>query len=414
LRRWRPQDARGSRAAAACGVVLITGCAALGAFVLWAPASSWAHPELIAALAAIAVLAYLAEHRLKLNAAAYFDASIMLAVLALAIGGPVPALLVWLIPDVSARFIARLDPIASPGHVSTVASFALAILAGAGVLALAAPPSAAATIPALVTAGLVMWTVNFAVARLLFAPAYQGYRVRELVRSEFVDMAPAVFAMLCVAVATWALLEPLGVFALALLASIILLPQLAITVLARHRSITRLLPAQATQIYAEAIADQLRLSRLERRLLVESQGAAEPTGKPERRDGRARRHQLTGMVLLGLDERWDGHGRPFAIPSAHTLRVSRVLAVARAWSELTAAGSPGLSQTEAMLALELRSGSEFDPEVVQAAGEVVAAEQGFLREPDFEPRLHRLPFPRPMRRGTIPALLARLANPAGA
>jgi hypothetical protein len=47
---------------------------------------------------------------------------------------------------------------------------------------------------------------------------------------------------------------------------------------------------------------------------------------------------------------------------------------------------------------------------VWGAQRVVADEQTFIRSPDAEPRLHCLPFPRPVRRGAIPALATRLAG----
>ena len=91
---------------------------------------------------------------------------------------------------------------------------------------------------------------------------------------------------------------------------------------------------------------------------------------------------------------------------------SRVLAVARAWSDLTAAGTVELSHSEALLDLTLRAGEELDPEVVTAAEQVVAEEQGFVREPGFQPRLHRLPLPRPVRRAKLPTVLAHLTRAA--
>ncbi len=382
------------------------------AFALVAPPAHWNQPELLGALAAIAAVAFFAEVRLKLATAAYFDASIVVALLALAIAGPLPALLIWLIPDLIARFVLRTYPIGSPGQFVTVTSFALALLAGEGVLQLAAAPSATAAAPALFTAGVAMWAVNFAIARLIVPPLYQGYRVRELIRSEFMALAPAVMAMLALGTVTWLLLGSLGVFALLALAGVIMLPQVGLAYVARARSVARLAPDEATSVYAEAIADRLVLSRIERRLVVD---AARLLDGWERRPPLAlpsRLHPLAGVVAVGVDERWDGSGRPFGIPASRTMLASRVLAVARAWSALTAAGTPGLSQTEAMLGLSLRAGSELDPEVVEAAGKVVAEEQGFLRDPDFEPRLHRLPLPRGLRQGALPAVLTRLAEPA--
>jgi hypothetical protein len=86
--------------------------------------------------------------------------------------------------------------------------------------------------------------------------------------------------------------------------------------------------------------------------------------------------------------------------------------VARAWSELTASGTVELTHRQALRELAFRAGSEFDPAAVAAAERVVAAEQAFARSPDFEPRLHRLPLPGGLRQVRLPALLARLAEPA--
>ena len=71
-------------------------------------------------------------------AAAYFDASIVLALLALVIAGPLPALLVWIVPDAISRFVVRQD-LALAGLIATVSSFALAVLAGYGALSWRTP-----------------------------------------------------------------------------------------------------------------------------------------------------------------------------------------------------------------------------------------------------------------------------------
>ena len=78
---------------------------------------------------------------------------------------------------------------------------------------------------------------------------------------------------------------------------------------------------------------------------------------------------------------------------------------------MTAAETPKLPHAEAILGLSARSGSEFDPRIVEAAVQVVAEEQAFVRDPGFQPRLHRLPLPRSVRRTRMPAVLARLAEP---
>jgi hypothetical protein len=369
------------------------------------PAAGWSEPARLGALGLIAAVAFAAEIRLKSAVATYFDSSIALALVALAVAGPLPALFIWAVPDALSRLVVRQDPILSPGMFATWSGYALALLAADAVLAVADPSSLVAAAPALFTAGVVMFCVDFAVSGVLFAPFYQGYRVWPLIHSEFLDLAPAVMVILTVAVGAAALTPAWGIFALTPLAVVILLPQFALAALARSRSVARLEPAEATAVYASALADQLGLSRFERRLV---NAAARPV-----RSGLAPWHwarppaadpPLTALVVLGVDERWDGTGRPFAIPAAYTLRASRVIAVARAWSSLTAAGTARLSHTEAILDLAARAGRQFDPEVVEAAAEIVAAEATFTRSADFEPRLHHWPLPAALRHRGFPAL----------
>jgi HD-GYP domain-containing protein (c-di-GMP phosphodiesterase class II) len=413
LRRWLPEGAAGRRAGLAIGVNLGVAALALALFVLVSPPSNWGHPELIAALAAIAGVAFFAEVRLKIAAAIYFDATLVLTLLAVAVAGPLPALLVWLVPDALNRLVLRRDPFCNPGLVANAGSFALAALTGYAVLELADPSSMVAAAPALYTAGLVMALVNFTFARVAFAPFYQGSRPGPLIRAEFLDLMPTVLAMLALGVVTAILIPPLGVFALAPLAAVVLLPQMGLAFIVRERSVSRLTAPQATKLYAAAIADVLGLHREERQviactadLLDEEGGETEPTGLWS---FDAVPHVV--QAALYLKERWDGNGWPAGLRSRHTPLASRVLAVARAWSGLTAAGTLQLPQEEAILGLNARAGTEFDPMVVHAAAQVVAEEQAFVRDPNFAPRLHRLPVPRPVRRTRLPAVLAELARP---
>jgi hypothetical protein len=400
--RWGPRR----RSAIALFVNLGCGAAAIAFFLVLSPPSSWGSVVLLAALAAIAAVAFATELRFKSSVAAYFDASLVLALIALAVAGPLPALCVWVIPDALSRFVVRQDPILSPGMVATVSGEALAVLAGAGVLAVADSSSLAAVAPALYTAGLVMAAVQFTVSRLLFAPFYQGLRPRPLIRNEFFDLMPAVMGMLAVGVVVTALLPTLGVAALAPLAAVVLVPQLAFAALGRSRSVARLDHPEATGVYARALAHELGMSRFERQLVdaavarigrIEAGGWIAGVEEPP----------LTGVVTMAVDERWDGRGGPFRIRAADAPRASRVVSVARAWSSLTAAGSVRLSHTEAMLDLSARAGSEFDPEVVERAAEIVAAEGTLTRSADFEPKLHRLPLPATLRHRGLPALASR-------
>jgi hypothetical protein len=414
LRRWRPIGANPARTRFAIAANLAPAAVAIALFVLLSPPATWDQPVLLGALAAIAAIAFLAEVRLKMAAAAYFDASIVLALLALALAGPLPALLVWIVPDAISRLVIRQDRPLSPGLVATVSSFALAVLAGYGALQLADAPSMVAATPALYTTGLLIYAVNFLFARLTFAPFYQGYRPSVLIRSEFLEMMPPFAAMLALGVAIAVLIGPLGVFALAPLALVVVVPQLALALLGRDRSVTRLSRPEATTVYAAAIADVLGLPRQERRTVADA-AALLARASPEA-PGADRWHledpHPAILAAFHVNERWDGTGWPAGLAGAWTPFASRVLAVARAWSELTAGGTLELSHSEAMLDLSLRAGEELDPAIVKAADQVVAEEQAFIRAPGFQPRLHRLPLPRVVRRAKLPTVLAYLTRPA--
>jgi hypothetical protein len=414
LRRWRPKGGVCGRTRLAIAANLGPAVVAIALFVLLSPPATLDQPVLLGALAAIAAIAFLAEVRLKMAAGAYFDASIVLALLALAIAGPLPALLVWIVPDTISRLVIRQDPVVSPGLVATVSSFALAVLAGYGMLQLAGAPSMVAATPALYTTGLLIYAVNFLFARLTFAPFYQGYRPSVLIRSEFLEMMPPFAAMLALGVATAVLIGPLGVFALAPLALVVVVPQLALAHLGRDRSVTRLSRPEATRVYAAAIADVLDLPRRERRTVADAAALLDRPG-PDALEADTWRLEHSHPAILAafhVNERWDGAGSPAGLRSAWTPLASRVLAVARAWSELTAGGTLELSHSEAMLDLSLRAGEELDPAIVNAADQVVAEEQPFVRAPGFQPRLHRLPLPRAVRRAKLPTVLAYLTRPA--
>lgn len=412
LGRWLPGSASAPRIALTVVVVLAPPVAAIFGFALTSPRADWgADPILLAGLAAIAVSMFAALVHLDATpwGGIRFDASYAIVLVVLALAGPLPALAVWALPELLGRPFLRPIPLVSPGLIVTVSSFAVAVLAGHAVLELAGPGSHLATAPALFSAGIAVWAVNFAIAGPLYALAYERpLRLRALLRNDFVDLAPFVLAIIAVGVCTWVLVALLGVFALVPLAAVVLLPQAALAHLARRRSIAAMPAERARNVYAAAIADRLGLSRFERRLLTEASDmlahwrsqAAPPPRSP---------HPLAAVVALGVDERWDGTGAPFGIPAGRTLGASRVLAVAQVWAGLTAADTPGLSQTEAMLALQLRAGRELDPYVVEAAGAVVTEEERLTAGADFEPRLHRLPLPRPWRRALASSLGAATA-----
>lgn len=390
-------------------------CLAIAAFALIAPDSGWDDPVMIVALAAVSAIAYGAEARLKAANRVFFGASLIIALVTLAVAGPLPALLVWLVPDVIARFVLRSEGWLSPGLVANVTSYALAVVAGALVLELTGSPSGVAAAPALYAAGVAMAALNFCFARLTFAPFYQGYRPAALIRDEFLDLAPAVLGMLVIGVAAAVLTEGLGVLALAPLAAVIVIPQLALERIAAGASAARLARADAMRLYTAAIADVLDLPRERRRELVCAADLLHTVRDPLDTPRLAWRNadvSYIAFLALHAHERWAGDGLPAGLPAEAIPHGSRILAVASAWAGLTAAGTQEMAQSEAMLALAAQAGRAFDPNVVDAASRVVHDEAGFAREPGFAPTLHRLPVPRSLRRGKLPGLLPRLVGDA--
>jgi hypothetical protein len=406
--RWRPADVSSRRELIAVVLNVLPLVAAVAGLALVAPASDWSQPVLIAALAAASAIAFAAEARLKVATRAFFGANLVIAMVALAVAGPLPALLVWLVPDLIARFVLRAEHRLSPGFIANVGSYGLAVLAGAALLALAGSPTGTAVAPALYATGVAMWAINFCFARLTFAPFYHGYRPMALIRDEFADLAPAVLGMLLVGVVAALLVELIGVLALAPLALAIVLPQMALERIAAAESAARLTRADAMRLYAAAIADVLALSRTERREIDAAAGLVAP---PDRTAPQLADAPEATILALHAHERWSGDGWPAGLPAEAIPRGSRVLAVADAWSRLTARGTLELPQSEAILALAVQSGSAFDPAVVEAAARVVGDEEGFAREPGFQPTLHKLRVPRGLRRTALPIVLPRLVDP---
>ena len=415
LERWIPPNSSPGRTLLAIAFNVVPALGALAALLLIAPASEWSEPVLLAALAGVAAVSYGAEARLKVGSRVFFGAAPSVALVALSVGGPGPALLVWLVPDLIARLVLRSERLVCPGFVANLGSYAIGVLAGAAILELAGPVAGLASAPSLYAAGLAMCALNFCFARMTFAPFYQGYRPAALIRDEFAAVMPAVAGMLVVGVATALLVDPLGVFAIALLAAVILVPQVALERITHAASAARLARADAMRLYTAAISDVLDLPRERRRELACASDLLHMTSDPlDTPDLGWRDADVSYIAFLALHahERWAGDGLPAGLPAEAIPQGSRILAVASAWSGLTASGTQEMSQSEAMLALAAQAGRAFDPTVVDAASRVVHDEEGFAREPGFAPTLHRLPVPRSVRRGKLPEILPRLVGAA--
>jgi HD-GYP domain-containing protein (c-di-GMP phosphodiesterase class II) len=98
-----------------------------------------------------------------------------------------------------------------------------------------------------------------------------------------------------------------------------------------------------------------------------------------------------------VSEWWNGAGGPAGLRGPVTPLSARIAAVADTWSSLTARGTPELSHSDALDALDSAAGTRLDPYVVLAAHTVVAQERVSAAEPAPEPRLHRFRLPARLR-----------------
>jgi hypothetical protein len=78
------------------------------------------------------------------------------------------------------------------------------------------------------------------------------------------------------------------------------------------------------------------------------------------------------QVVRAHHERWDGLGYPGGMRQDEIPLGARLLALANAYVDMTRSTSPPLDPAEAISRLRQAAGSRFDPELVQAASEIVA------------------------------------------
>lgn len=386
-----------------------TALATLGAGALALPflasLTTLQDPLLFAALIAIALACHTGQVALKTRVPVHVDGGYAVVLIAVAFWGPAAGLAVYLTWDVANRLIVREYPVFSPGALANLTSYGWSAIVAALILGLngrtALEPRQMAS---LFTAGLAMALVQFAIARLFYGTLYQGYRTGPLLRGELSALLPVMLIDVLLGTLTAILIEPLGIGAFALLAPVVLIPSVVLPAIARNRSVTRLdLPA-ATGLYAAALADVLRLPRRRRRVLA---GASQFL-HTRSCGSRIRTDDLYEVMLAAMyaSERFDGTGGPGGLRGGMIPLECRLLAVADAWARLTAGPTQRLSHTEALLALELAAGTELDPTVVAAAGEVVHTELPWATEDAFQPMLHRVPLPRVVRREGLPRALA--------
>ena len=388
------------------GVALHAALAAalLPAYAVLAPPASWREPLLLGMLATMAVV--VDRHDVPLPAGIRFDALIAVVLIAVAIGGPLPAFAIALVPML-VNALTGYERLLRAGNLANLAAYGWYTLAGGLILHAAAPaPSAPAAFGWLVVAGMGQLLVNWAIGPAIYGPLWLGRPLRAFV-DLLVDAIPAGLVMVVIGTVSVMLIGPLDVFALGLFAAIAVLPGSFLTYAARTRPVAQLQRDTATRRYAHALAIQLRLDRAERRHLAAVTAAARrrpPTGETlDYIDATISDCSSANADAQLLAEWWNGRGGPIGLRGDAIPLATRVLAVAHTWAGLTAAGTPQLGHEQALAHLESAGGVRLDPAIVHAARAVIAQERVTASEPAPEPRLHLLHLPAPLRRALASA-----------
>jgi len=389
------------RARFGLGLHAVVAAALVPAHILFQPTAGWEHSGLIALLAALAVIAF--RHSVPLPSGITFDARVALALIAVALVGPLPALVAVFVVPVTVNALSGRERLLRAGNLANLAAYGWYTLAGGLVIAASgSEPGSAGAFGVLAAAGCLQLIVNFAVGPLVYATLWVGHPLRSVARM-FPDGLPAGVAMTTLGALTALLYPHLGLLALGLFALVAVVPQSALTFAARTRPVAQLDPLTATRRYAHALALHLGLNRTERRHLARVTQLAfarrAEAGDPIAYARQTLRDPSRASWEAGhVGEWWNGGGGPAGLRGPVTPMTARIVAVADTWSALTARGGPRLSHADALEELENAAGTRFDPRVVQAAYAVVAEERVSEREPAPVPRLHALRVPAPLRR----------------
>jgi len=380
--------------------------ALLPGFVLLAPSSHWNDPLLVGVLWALAVFADRSD--VPLPSGVRFDATIALMLLCVALAGPLPALGIFLVP-VLVNALTGHEPLLRAGNLANLASNGWQAITAAAVLELVAVGAAPATgsIGSLLVAGTVLFVLGWAVGPAIYGPLWLGHPLRAMVQA-LRDMSGAAAVMVGLGVVTALAYPRMGMLALGLFAIVAVLPQSALTFVARSRPVARLDPLTASRRYAGAMATHLRLGHAARREL----DAVVRLAHARAASGDAGEHLAHTVVDSSevscaaghVTEWWNGAGGPAGLPGALIPESARIAAVAQTWAALTAKGSPGLGHLEALALLDSAAGVRLDPRVVRAACAVVSQERLTPDEPAPEPRLHHLRVPQRLRRALAAAV----------
>jgi hypothetical protein len=263
------------------------------------------------------------------------------------------------------------------GNLANVAAYGWYTLTGALLLELFAPTGAAA-VGWLLIVGVVQLLVNWAIGPAIYGTLWLGHPLRALVEM-LRDALPAGILMAGLGGITVVAFGSFGLAALGLFALVAVLPQSALTFVARTRPVARLDPLTAARRYAAAMAVHLGLDRDERRELdavVRIAHARDISGDPGEHLSHAVLDWSEASCAAGhVTEWWNGAGGPAGLPGGLIPQSARIAAVARTWASLTADGSPRIGHMDALSHLDAAAGVRLDPRVVKAAFAVVSQER---------------------------------------
>jgi hypothetical protein len=369
------------------------------AYLLLAPSARWDQPLLLAVLFALAVIAD--RHDVPLPSGISFDATAALALIAVALAGPLPAFAI-IFPPIAVNALFGHGQLLRAGNLANLAAYGWYTLT-AGLLLQHFPPAAdgPAAITWLIAVGVAQLLVNWAVGPAIYGTLWLGHPLRALVQM-LRDALPAGALMAALGATTIVLERSHGLLALTLFALVAVLPQSALTYVARTRPVARLDALTAARRYGAAMAVHLGLDRAERRELdavIQLAHARDASGDP----GEHLSHAVVDWSEVScaaghVTEWWNGAGGPAGLPGGLIPQSSRIAAVARTWAALTADGSPRIGHLDAIAHLDAAAGIRLDPRVVKAARAVIAQERLTTAEPAPEPRLHHLHVPARLRR----------------
>lgn len=345
-------------------------------FMLIGPNPDWSRLDLFFALCWLCLASGFGT--LITRRRSYFDSSDACVLTGLAILGPLPAFVAAVGMDLVQWSSERFRVISLAVNTGSVG---WGVLAAAAVLELGGPdhvgPNASGVSYGLLfCAGAVMVIVQYALNTLPLL-AYDGGRIRSVIIHEFVRPIPVQLLMIGFGVAATYAYWQFGIWAAVGLLICNVAAWQMLTPWLYRRSLPRSQEVATLAMRARGIADALGLKQKSLRIIQDACGS-DNTNTPALR--RLADFEAVMSAVMYADQRWDGGGAsPGATTGADIPIEARVVAVARAWHELS---GRGLDDQDAMAHLLPRAGREYDPEVVAAAAR--AASAGFV---PMSPRL---------------------------